>query len=190
MVHLSRKCNASIGEGATVTNTERLRRRRFKRRQFLLWMANVFDVGNLPLMETVCLHVNTKLQMSLGNDFDCLNGRFSRFNLIALVVGPHLWLKVSLAAMSWDMISGINTTNIMLPIVMAFCGKAPAIWSQLHLVRFRCRLGRSNLWRLRREGASLVIACFFVASSLIKLFGIAFCKRTHVLNITSGCVVE
>ena len=140
------------------------------------------DLANLPLFSAFLekrdedhVHVNRHLRL-------------------CLIAGPHIWVKTSLLAMSWQSSSRFEKANIMVPLFLTMGSK---VYSQVHFYKnTTCAEIETNI-RDETTGKRVYTLFFylflntpalFVTACVIKLVGIFACSTTHLLNLTSGCV--
>ena len=143
---------------------------------------DIMDVANLPLFSAFQEKRYEELQ------------HISRHFRMCVIAGPHIWVKTSLLAMSWQSSSGFEKANIMVPLFLTMGSK---VYSQVQVYkngmcaeiqRDMCngttgqRVYMLFIYLLMNTPALFVTACVF------KLVGIFACPTTHLLNLTSGCV--
>ena len=137
------------------------------------------DLGNLPLFAAF-------LEKRDEDPFHEL-----RHLRMCVIAGPHIWVKTSLLAMSWQSSSRFEKANIMVPLFLTMGSK---VYSQFNVIK-NCTC--AEFQRSFREGrgvSQLFIFLFmntpalFVTACVFKLVGIFACPTTHLLNLTSGCV--
>ena len=113
---------------------------------------------------------------------------------LCLIAGPHIWVKTSLLAMSWQSSSRFEKANIMVPLFLTMGSK---VYSQVHFYKnATCADIQTSICdgttgeRVYTLVGNLFVntPALFVTACVFKLVGIFACPTTHLLNLTSGCV--
>ena len=140
------------------------------------------DLGNLPLFSAFL----EKRDEDHAHHFRHLR--------MCLIAGPHIWVKTSLLAMSWQSSSRFEKANIMVPLFLTMGSK---VYSQFNVIKNWICAELQNDFRDATAGDRCLILftclfsntpALFVTACVFKLVGIFACPTTHLLNLTSGCV--
>ena len=140
------------------------------------------DLGNLPLFS------------AFVEKRDEARAHVLRHLRMCLIAGPHIWVKTSLLAMSWQSSSRFENANIMVPLFLTMGSK---VYSQFNVIKNWICAELPNDFRDATAGdrCFMLFICLFsntpalfVTACVFKLVGIFACPTTHLLNLTSGRV--